>query len=187
MSGLAGRYYEVARAVLFVLAGSAFIGLSAQVAVTLPFTPVPISGQTFAVLLVGAALGSRRGPLAVMTYIAQGLAGLPVFAGGMAGIAILAGPRGGYLLGMVLAAFVVGYLAERGWDRNPLKALAAFAAGNVAVYLIGVPWLALFLGGSLTAAFSLGALPFVVGDAVKLVVAAGGIPVAWGLVGKLRK
>lgn len=182
MTGLALRWASLARDLLLVLAGAFVIALSAQVAVYLPFTPVPISGQTFAVLLVGAALGSRRGALAVLTYVAQGAAGLPVFAGGVSGIANVIGPRGGYLAGMALAAYVVGLLAERGWDRQVWRATLAMLAGNVAVYAVALPWLALYLGGDLGAAFALGCAPFLVGDAIKVALAAGGVPVARGIV-----
>jgi biotin transport system substrate-specific component len=103
---------------VLVVTGSVFIALLAQVAIPLPFSPVPITGQTFAVLLVGVLLGSRRGGLGVLLYLLEGAAGLPFFAGGTAGLARLAGPTGGYLVGFVVAAIVVGLLAERGWDRR---------------------------------------------------------------------
>ncbi|MHB1006633.1 MAG: biotin transporter BioY [Chloroflexota bacterium] len=186
MSSLAVRSSSLARELLVVLIGALVVTLSAQVAVYLPFTPVPISGQTFGVLLVGAALGSRRGTLSVATYVAQGVAGLPVFAGGAFGLAVLLGPRGGYLVGMVLAAYVVGRLTERGWDRRIMLASVAMVAGNVAIYVCALPWLALTLGVDLSTAFALGAMPFLVGDAVKVALAAGGLPVAWGLLGQLR-
>jgi biotin transport system substrate-specific component len=182
MSGLALRWASLARDLLLVLTGSVVIALSAQVAVYLPFTPVPISGQTFAVLLVGAALGSRRGALAVLTYVGQGAAGLPVFAAGAAGLANVLGPRGGYLAGMVLAAYLVGLFAERGWDRHVLRSTLAMLVGNVAIYAVALPWLAFFVGGDLGTAFALGCLPFLVGDAIKIALAAGGVPVARGLI-----
>ncbi len=186
MSGLAARWAALARDLLFILLGSFIVALSAQVAVYLPFSPVPISGQTFATLLVGAALGSRRGALALLAYVGQGAAGLPVFAAGKAGFVILLGPTGGYLVGMVAAAYVVGWLAERGWDRHLLRAAAAMLAGEVAIFGCGVPWLAVFLGGDWQAAIALGFLPFVVGDAIKVALAAGGLPVVWGLIARLK-
>lgn len=185
-SGVATRSASLARDLFLVLVGSFVIALSAQVAVYLPFTPVPISGQTFAILLVGAALGSRRGAGAVLAYIAQGAAGLPVFAGGMFGIANVIGPRGGYLAGMVIAAFIVGYLAERGWRRNAVLLAAAMVAGNVAIHLLGVAWLATSTGLDLPTALALGCYPFLIGDAIKIALAAGGVPVALGLIGLLR-
>ncbi len=165
-----------------VLGGSLLIALSAQVAIPLPFSPVPVTGQTLAVLLVGALLGSRRGALAVVAYIAQGLAGLPVFAGGAAGLARLFGPTGGYLVGFVAAAFLVGLLAERGWDRRFGTTVAAMTLGNVVIYAVGATWLAVFVGG-LPQAWSMGVLPFLPGDAVKIVLAAVVLPGGWKLLG----
>ena len=165
-----------------VLGASLVIALSAQVAIQLPFSPVPITGQTMAVLLVGALLGSRRGALAVLAYIAEGLAGLPVFAGGAAGLARLFGPTGGYLVGFVAAAFLVGRLAERGWDRRFGTTLAAMTLGNLVIYGVGAVWLAVFVGG-LSRAWSLGVLPFLPGDAIKIVLAAVLLPGGWKLLG----
>ena len=165
-----------------VLGGSLVIALSAQVAIQLPFSPVPITGQTLAVLLVGALLGSRRGALAVLAYIAEGFAGLPVFAGGAAGLARLFGPTGGYLVGFVAAAFLVGWLAERGWDRRFGTTLAAMTLGNLVIYGVGAVWLAVFVGG-LSRAWSLGVLPFLPGDAIKIVLAAVLLPGGWKLLG----
>ena len=165
-----------------VLGASLVIALSAQVAIQLPFSPVPITGQTMAVLLVGALLGSRRGALAVLAYIAEGLAGLPVFAGGAAGLARLFGPTGGYLVGFVAAAFLVGWLAERGWDRRFGTTLAAMTLGNLVIYGVGAVWLAVFVGG-LSRAWSLGVLPFLPGDAIKIVLAAVLLPGGWKLLG----
>jgi len=184
--GSVARWTTLARDLFLVVAASLVVALSAQVAVYLPFTPVPISGQTFAVLLVGAALGSRRGALSLLTYMAQGAAGLPVFAGGAAGLAVVLGPRGGYLVGMVLAAYVVGWLAERGWDRQILRAAGAMLVASAVLYLCALPWLALWLGVDLQAAAMLGLLPFLVGDAVKIVLAAIGLPVAWELLSRLQ-
>ncbi len=165
-----------------VLGASLVIALSAQVAIQLPFSPVPITGQTMAVLLVGALLGSRRGALAVLAYIAEGLAGLPVFAGGAAGLARLFGPTGGYLVGFVAAAFLVGWLAERGWDRRFGTTLAAMTLGNLVIYGVGAVWLAVFVGG-LSRAWSLGVLPFLPGDAIKIILAAVLLPGGWKLLG----
>ncbi len=165
-----------------VLAGSLLIALSAQVAIPLPFSPVPVTGQTMAVLLVGALLGRRRGSLAVLVYIAQGLAGLPVFAGGAAGPARLLGPTGGYLVGVVLGAYLVGLLAERGWDRRVGTTAAAMALGNVVIYAVGALWLAVFVGG-LVPALTAGVLPFIPGDLVKIAAAALLLPGGWKLLG----
>lgn len=163
-----------------ILGFSILIGLSAQISIPLPFTPVPITGQTLTVLLTGAVLGSRRGALAVLTYLAQGFAGLPVFAGGKFGLATLFGPTGGYLLGFVVAAFVTGWLAERGWDRNFKTNALAMLAGNVVIYLVGLPWLAVFTGAN--QAIALGLLPFIPGDLLKLALATALLPIGWRLV-----
>lgn len=188
---------------LLVLGGSLLTALMARIAIPLPFTPVPITGQTFAVLLVGAALGSRRGALSMALYLLEGAAGLPVFAGGAAGLARVLGPTGGYLIGFIAAAFVTGWLAERGWDRRPLTAALAMLAGNLVIYLFGLiwlaygPWLAPWLvhqpgrfahglWGS-KGAIALGLLPFIPGDLVKLALATAALPGAWRLVQWLQR
>jgi len=165
---------------LLVLGGSLFTALMAQVAIPLPFTPVPITGQTLAVLLVGAVLGARRGALSMMAYLAEGLVGLPVFAGGTAGIGRLLGPTGGYLVGFVFAAYAVGWLAERGWDRRPTTAVPAMVIGNAVIYVFGLPWLARFVGSAYV--LSMGLVPFIPGDLLKVFLAAALLPSAWRLV-----
>ena len=162
-----------------IVAGSAVVGLAAQLEIRLPFTPVPITGQPFAVLLVGALLGARRGALALVTYFAEGIAGLPVFAGGASGMAAVLGPTGGYLIGFVPAAFVTGALAERGWDRHVLTTWAAMALGSATLFLCGLPWLARFTGWE--SVLAAGFWPFVVGDVVKQGLAAFALPGAWKL------
>ncbi|MPZ98648.1 MAG: biotin transporter BioY [Dehalococcoidia bacterium] len=162
-----------------MLAGSLVIALSAQVSIGLPVGPVPLTGQTLGVLLVGAALGSRLGMAAVAVYLAEGIAGLPVFANGAAGWAYFTGPTGGYLLGFVPAAFVVGRLAERGWDRDVPRTVAAMLLGNVVIYVVGAAHLQSFVGWSST--WSSGVEPFLIGDVVKVLVAAGALPGAWWL------
>jgi biotin transport system substrate-specific component len=168
-------WYDLA----LVLGGSLFIALSAHIAVPLPFSPVPITGQTLAVLMVGALLGSRHGALAVLAYLAEGMAGLPVFAGGVAGPARLLGPTGGYLLGFVVAAWVTGWLAERGWDRRVGTTLLMMVAGNAVIYAVAVPYLASLVGGG--NALALGFYPFIAGDVVKTLVAAAFLPMGWKL------
>lgn len=163
-----------------ILGGSLLVAAMAQAAVYLPFSPVPVTGQTFAVLLVGMALGSQRGALALLLYLAEGALGLPFFAGGAGGPAVLAGPTGGYLVGFVAAAWVVGLLAERGMDRHILKTLGAFLVGSLVIYLFGVLWLSNFLG--LEQAVRAGLLPFLVGDLIKALLAAAGLPAAWAIV-----
>jgi biotin transport system substrate-specific component len=176
------RRYSLAYDAACVIAGSLLIALSAQVVFPLPFSPVPITAQTLAVLLVGAALGSRRGVLAVLLYLAEGVLGMPVFAGGGAGLVRLVGPTGGYLAGLVVAAFVTGWLAERGWDRRPATALLAMLAGSIAIYVCGLAWLAHFVGPSRV--LTLGLLPFLPGDAVKLAAATALLPAAWAVLGR---
>ena len=180
----------IPRAFLLMLAGSAFIALAAQVQV--PLWPVPMTGQTFAVLLVGAAFGWRLGAATLLLYMAEGAIGLPVFAKAAAGAAVIAGPTGGYIIGFVLAAAIVGYLAERGWDRGIWRAALAMLIGNLAIYLLGVPWLAAYFAGTgaeapLEAAIAGGLVPFLLGDALKLALAACLLPVAWKFMGATRQ
>jgi len=165
---------------LFV--GSALIALSAQVAIPLPFSPVPVTGQTFAVLLVGAALGRWRGAAAVITYLAEGAAGLPVFAGGSAGPSVLLGPTAGYLLGFVPGAWLCGFLAEHGWDRRVGSTILSMILGNVVIFAVGLPWLARFVGGSNV--WAVGFWPFIPGDVVKIGLAAAALPLAWKSLGR---
>ncbi len=179
-----GALTGLALEVGLVLAGSLVVALSAQLQYRLPFTPVPITGQTLGVLLVGAALGSRRGALALLAYLSEGAAGLPVFAGGGFGLAWLVGPTAGYLWGLPLAAWVVGRLAERGWDRGPAKAAAGMVIGNLSIYLVGLPWLAAFVG--VERVLFAGLLPFVPGDLIKVALAAAALPTAWALIGRVR-
>ena len=178
------------RDLALILGAAALMGVLAQLAI--PFVPVPITGQTLGVLLVGALLGSRRGALAMLAYLAEGLAGLPVYANGAsawtpssAGVPTIVGPTAGYLLAFPVAAFVVGALAERGWDRRASTAAAAMLVGQVAIYLGGLSWLAQFVGPG--RAVELGLLPFLAGDAVKLVVAALALPAGWRLLGALER
>ena len=176
-----GLLYDTA--VMF--AGSAFIALLAQVTVPLPFTPVPLTGQTFAVLLVGALLGSVRGGLSVLFYLMGGAMGFPVLAGGGAGLTRLVGPTGGYLVGFLVAAFVVGFLAERGWDRRVRTTALAMIVGNALIYAFGLSWLAHFVGPERV--FSFGLYPFIPGDLIKMGLAAVALPAGWRLLGWFGK
>lgn len=171
---------QTVSSVVLIVAASLLTALAAQVTIPLPFTPVPITGQTFAVLLVGAALGSRRGAASQLLYLTEGLAGMPVFAGSKAGPAALLGPTGGYLVGFIAAAFVTGWLAERGWDRRVLTAACAMVLGNLTIYFFGATWLATFTG--LAKALTLGVLPFLPGDALKIALATALLPSAWHVV-----
>ena len=166
------------------LAFSLLTALSAQIAIPLPFTPVPITGQTFGVLLTGALLGPRLGAAAMLLYLLEGSAGLPFFAGGAGGAARLAGPTGGYLLSYPFAAALVGWLAVRGWDRRPLTMLAAMLLGSLVVFALGAGWLSHFVG--LSHAVTAGVLPFLPGDALKALLAAGLLPAGWKMLGAKR-
>ena len=164
---------------LLVLGGSLLIAASAQLAIHVPFSPVPITGQTFAVIFLAALFGSRRGAATVLAYLAEGAAGMPVFAGGTGGLPVFAGPTAGYLLGFIVAAFVVGMLAERGWDRRVGTTIAAMIAGNAIIYLFGVIWLSTLLG--LSGAITAGLTPFLIGDVMKITLAAALLPTGWKL------
>jgi biotin transport system substrate-specific component len=148
---------------------SLLIALSAQVAIPLPFTPVPVTLQTFAIILTGCLLGSSRGALAAAAYVMEGSLGLPFFSGGTAGIAHLLGPTGGYLVGCVAAALVAGLFAERGLTLKPAGLLLTLIAADLAIFIPGVAWLGFFTGAG--KAVALGFVPFVVGDALKIAAA----------------
>lgn len=167
---------------VLVLGGAALVAASAQLAVPLPFTPVPLSGQTFAVLLVGAALGAARGVASLGVYLVAGLAGAPVYADGGSGVAALASASGGYIVGFVLAAGLVGRLAERRWDRKVSSAVAAMVAGNLVIYAAGLAWLAVVLGTGAARTLELGLYPFIPGDILKIALAAAVLPAAWRVV-----
>ncbi|MDJ0925793.1 MAG: biotin transporter BioY [Acidimicrobiia bacterium] len=160
--------------------------LAAQIRIPLPFTPVPITGQTFAVLLSGAALGSAAGATSQGLYLLLGLF-LPFYAGGASGWEHATGATGGFLIGFIIAAAVVGYLAENRQDRTVTTAVPAFLTGTVVIYLFGVPWLAHVADVSLTEGIALGAAPFVVGDLLKVVLAGSLLPATWRLVGSARR
>ena len=170
------------RDLLLILAGVLFLAALAQVEIVLPFTPIPITGQTFGVLLIGAALGSKRGAASILAYITGGALGLPFFAGGGSGVGILTGATAGYLAGFVAAAFAVGWLSERGLERSARTSIIPFLAGTIIIYVCGVAWLSVVVGG-LTEAIRLGLLPFLLGDAIKLIGASLALPAAWRLVG----
>ena len=172
------------RHLALILAGTILIALAAQVSIPVAGSPVPITGQTFGVLLSAGALGFRRGIASTLLYLILGTVGLPVFAHGTHGTEIILGATGGYLVGFVLAAAVVGRLAELGWDRNLLGAVGAMLIGSVLIYAVGVPWLMAVAHFDLATALDKGMFPYLVGDAIKLAFAAAAFPVAWWVVGR---
>ncbi|MFI2190727.1 biotin transporter BioY [Streptomyces sioyaensis] len=164
-----------------VLGGAALTGIAAQIAVPVPGSPVPVTGQTFAALLVGASLGTRRGLLSLALYALAGMAGMPWFAGGASGAG---GATFGYVMGMLLAAGLVGALARRGGDRGAWRTAATMAAGTAVIYAVGVPYLALSTGMPFGQAVAVGLVPFLIGDALKAALAMGALPTAWKLAGR---
>ncbi|MBM3677541.1 MAG: biotin transporter BioY [Actinobacteria bacterium] len=173
--------------IALVIAGAGLIAACAQISIPLPFTPVPITGQTFAVLLVGTSLGLTLGVASTALYVAAGIAGAPIYADGDHGWSVITSASGGYLVGFVLASALVGGLARLGWDRRFGTASASMLAGNVIVYLVGLPWLAVVLNTDLDKTLEYGLYPFVVGDLVKLYLAAALLPAAWRLVQRLTR
>ena len=169
-----------------VAAAVALTALAAQVSLPVPGSPVPVTGQTFAVLLTAAALGPTRGVAAQGLYLLLGLAGAPVFAGAGHGPHVVFGASGGYLIGFLVAAAITGYGARRGADRSPLGTLALFAVASAVIYAIGTTWLCLDTGMSAGAGIAAGVTPFLPGDAVKALLAAGLLPAAWRLTGRRR-
>jgi biotin transport system substrate-specific component len=173
-----------ARALVLVTAGAALTALAAQLSFSVPWTPVPYTGQTAAVLLVGTVLGWRLGAASMLLYVLAGIAGAPIYAHGAHGVDELLGATGGYLVGFILAAMLVGRLAEGGWDRTPLQAAGLMLLGNLVIYAIGVPVLALALSLPAGDALQSGALVFLPWDAAKIALAAGLLPAAWRVVGR---
>jgi biotin transport system substrate-specific component len=163
---------QAAKELLQVAAGIAVIAISAQIVI--PFKPVPLTGQTFGVLLAAGILGRKKGMLSVFSYILFGTLGMPFFAGGDFGLARLAGPTGGYLMGFVAATYVVGFLSDLGSFRSFGRATLAMAAGNIVIYALGVLWLSGFTG--LENVLSAGVYPFVAGDIVKILIAGSLVP-----------
>lgn len=160
-----------------IVAFSLLIGLSARIAILLPFTPVPITMQTLTVLLTGMLLGSRLGALTLVAYLIEGALGLPVFSPGVIGVGAFLGPTGGYLIGFAFAAALVGFLAERGWDRRATTTLLAMVLGNLVIYTFGVGFLTRLM--PLPASIAAGLVPFLVGDVVKILLAMAALPLGW--------
>lgn len=172
------------RDVALVVGVAAFVGLSAQITIPLPFTPVPVTGQTFAVLLGSAAVGWRRGAAALALYMVAGLIGIPWFAGHAGGMSMATSPLMGYILGFIAAAGLTGQLAAMKLDRRPHTALGTMIAGNGVIYLVGATWLAVSLHLTAVRAIELGVLPFLPGDALKIAIASALLPTAWRVLGR---
>lgn len=172
------------KGVAFAFAASLFVALSAQIAIPIPFSDVPVTGQPFAVLLVGALLGARLGALALAVYLLEGALGLPFFFGGRGGLAhLLASPTAGYLWSYPLVAFITGSLAERGWDRRFVTAAAAMTLGLVVMLAGGFAWRAALLMPP-AQAFATSVVPFIPGGVIKILLAAAVLPLGWQLVGR---
>jgi len=174
---------ERTRDVLLVVGGAALTGLLAQVSIPVAGSPVPVTGQTLGALTVGAALGWQRGMASLALYLVAGMAGMPWYADGASGAGI---PSLGYVIGFVLAAGVVGALASRGGDRSPLATIGTMVLGNAVIYAVGLPYLAASLGIDLSAAFDIGMKNYLLGDALKILIAAGCLPVVWRLLDRRR-
>src|SRR5260221_2173198 len=172
------------RDVVLVVAGALLVYLTARVSIPVPGSPVPITGQTFGVLLVGGALGFRRGLIAVGLYVLLGVVGLPFFAEGKGGLSVIWGATGGYLIGFAIAGALVGRLAELGSDSRVRGPLGAMLLGNVVIYVVGLPWLKVAAGTSVEGTIANGLTPFSLGDALKLVLAAVLFPATWWIVGR---
>lgn len=163
--------------IALIAAGAGLTAIAAQVAI--PLWPVPVTGQTLAVLLVGSTLGALRGTLSMVLYAVLGIVGVPVFSDATHGLSIVMGPTGGYIIGFIFAAALTGWLAQRAWDHRIVGAIVSFLAGTVVTFLIGLPWLAVSLHLNLEQTLQFGLYPFIVGGAVKALLAAGIIRLAW--------
>lgn len=167
-----------------ILTFSLIIALCAQIAIPLPFTAVPLTLQTLGVLLTGAALGSRKGSMAILLYLSYGALGAPVFAAGTGGIIKLSGFTAGYLWAFPVAAFITGWLCEKGYDRNFKTSIISMIPGSLIIYLLGVLWLAFLTQQSVPAAINQGVTPFITGDIIKILLAGTLLPLTWKLIGK---
>lgn len=163
--------------IVLVAAGAALTAIAAQIQI--PLWPVPVTGQTLAVLLVGSSLGALRGALSMVLYVILGIVGLPVFSDAASGIPVILGPTGGYIIGFVFAAAFTGWIAQRSWDRKILRSILAFLGGTVVTFAIGLPWLAFTLGLNVEQVLTGGLYPFIIGGVVKMLIAAGVITLGW--------
>lgn len=172
---------------LLVLAGTGLVAGAAQISFKLAFTPVPITGQTFAVVLVGASLGAIRGTASLLLYMWVGVAGAPIYAHHSSGWDVITSASGGYIVGFILAAAITGVLAEHGWDKRLSSSIGAMLTGNVIIYLVGLPWLAVALKTNLEKTLEYGLYPFVPGDTFKLYLAAAALPISWKVVRRIKR
>ncbi|HEX5602898.1 MAG TPA: biotin transporter BioY [Pyrinomonadaceae bacterium] len=182
LMGAALAPLDSVRSAGLVIVFSLFIAACAQFSIHIG--PIPITGQTFAVLLTGMLLGSRLGAAAVIAYLIEGAIGLPFFAGGGAGLVRFLGPTAGYLVAFPAAAFIVGAFAEHGWDKRYETAVAAMAIGSAIIFLGGWAWFAILTNTSPVAAFKLAVLPFLLGDVIKIALGAAVLPTGWALLKK---
>jgi biotin transport system substrate-specific component len=155
--------------VVIALSGSILLALLARLSIPVPFSPVPITGQTFGILFLGAMLGSRLGMLSVIAYISEGIIGLPVFAGGSAGFLSLLGPTGGYLIGFIPAVYLVGFLSEKGWTNKFTTTFITMIIGTLVIFIFGISWLSVTAGFG--TALKIGLYPYLPGAAVKIILA----------------
>jgi biotin transport system substrate-specific component len=169
---------------IIVICGSLLVAFSSQLKFYLPFSPVPVTAQTFVVLVLGILLGSRRGALTMIAYLAEGALGLPVFAGGI-GLAAILGPTGGFLFGFIASAYVVGLLAEMGWDRKIVTTIAAMIFGDAIILAFGFAWLSILT--NVKTAFVAGFLSFIPGDILKVMIAAMVLPTLWKIIALQKK
>ncbi|HEY5179776.1 MAG TPA: biotin transporter BioY [Dermatophilaceae bacterium] len=168
-----------------VVSAAALTTVCAQIAIPVPGSPVPVTGQTLAVLLTAAALGPLRGALGQLLYVMAALVGLPVLAQGAGGADAVFGATAGYLLGFIVAGYIVGRLAKGGWSRTPVRVFASYAVGTLVIYVFGATVLAFVTGHDLVWSFQKGVLPFLFGDAMKALLAAGLLPLAWAAVRRI--
>jgi len=170
--------------VVAVASGVTFLAILAQIALPIPGSPVPVTGQTLGVLLIGASYGSRLGVTTFLTYLLVGMAGAPVFAEGASGLARLTGPTGGYLFGMLVSTYLIGALAGRRWDQRVRTALPAMLLGTVVIFSFGLFWLHNYTNNSWSWTFSAGLTPFIIGEVLKIAIAGTSLPLVWRFVQK---
>jgi biotin transporter BioY len=178
------KIYGIVYDFVLVITLSLLVGISAKIKIFLPFTPVPITFQTFSVLFFSVLLGSKKSLYMILTYILEGIIGLPVFSKG-GGVEYFLGPTGGYIIGFLVAGYVVGFLAEKGFDKNFFTTLLTMVIGNIIIYFFGIIWLSKFVGG-ITNAIILGVVPFIIGDSIKIFLSGIFLPLGWKFIKKIK-